>query len=133
MEITINIPKNDYVQPKEVREEVVQAICDAFLESHCNSIFHPYGSGCCRRRTLFVHPKTQNSRASFQDYDWTTRHDEFVEFNGEEMKTAFKVLQNAGYYMFRIYEYGTWMGYKCSKKPFMEKGERVTEFNDFID
>jgi hypothetical protein len=133
MEIKINIPQNDYVQPKQVRENVVQAICDAFLESHCHSIFHPHGGGFGRRKTLFVHPKTQNSRASFQNYDWTIQHDGFVEFNGEEMKAAFKALQEAGYYMFRIYEYGSWMGYECSKKPFMENGERVTEFNDFID
>lgn len=31
MEIKVNIPQNDYVQPTEVREEVVQAICNAFL------------------------------------------------------------------------------------------------------
>lgn len=31
MEITVNIPKNDYIQPTEVRQEVVQAICEAFL------------------------------------------------------------------------------------------------------
>lgn len=33
MEITVNIPKNDYVQPTEVRQEVVQYICDAFLST----------------------------------------------------------------------------------------------------
>ena len=66
MEIKINIPKNDYVQSTEVRQNVVQAICDAFLESHCNSTFHPYGSGCCRRKTLFVHPKTKNTKTLFK-------------------------------------------------------------------
>ena len=133
MEIKINIPKNDYVQSTEVRQNVVQAICDAFLESHCNSIFHPYGDGCGRRKTHFVHPRTANKYASFQNYDWATENEGFIKFNGEEMKAAFKALQEAGYYMFRIYNYGSWMGYECSKKPFMEKGERVTEFNDFID
>ena len=49
------------------------------------------------------------------------------------MKAAFKALQEAGYYMFRIYEYGSWMGYECSKKTFMKNGERVTEFDDVID
>lgn len=133
MEIKINIPQNDYVLSKQVRENVVQAICDAFLETHCNSIFHPYGSGCYRRKTHFVHPKTKNSCASFQNYDWAESHDGYIKFNGEEMKAAFKALQEAGYYMFRIYEYGSWMGYECSKNTFMENGERVTEFNDFID
>jgi len=133
MEIKINIPKNDYVQPKQVREDVVQAICDAFLESHCNSIFHPYGDGRGRSKTHFVHPRTANKYASFKGYDWAESHDGYIKLNGEEMKAAFKALQEAGYYMFRIYEYGSWMGYECSKKPLIEKGERVTEFNDFID
>ena len=132
MEITINIPKNDYVQPKEVREEVVQAICTTFLETHVNSVFHPF---CDRHRCKTIYVATKCPRGGFADSSWAESHKEdgYVRFNGEEMKAAFKVLQNAGYYMFRTYKYGTWMGYECSKKPFMEKGERVTEFNDFID
>lgn len=42
MEIKVNIPQNDYVQPTEVREEVVQAICNAFLSNSCWDIFHPF-------------------------------------------------------------------------------------------
>lgn len=39
MEIKVNIPQNDYVEPTEVREEVIQAICDAFLSNSCWDIF----------------------------------------------------------------------------------------------
>ena len=132
MEIKINIPKNDYVQATEVRENVVQAICTTFLETHCNRLFHPVSDGYyCRRETLYV--DVVSKRGGFCAKNWAMEHKGFVRFNGAEMKAAFKVLQDAGYYMFRIYEYGTWMGYECSKKPFMQKGERVTEFNDFID
>lgn len=132
MEIRINIPKNDYVQPTEVRENVVQAICDAFLAQCVWSTFHPFSQGCYRRADKYVLRYKRDSRfygfvnSPFEGEDGIT-------FNGAEMKAAFKALQEAGYYMFRIYEYGSWMGYKCSKKPFMEKGERVTEFNNFID
>lgn len=49
------------------------------------------------------------------------------------MKAAFKALRNAGYHMFLIYEYGLWKGYICDKKPFIQDGEEVTTFNDFID
>lgn len=49
------------------------------------------------------------------------------------MKAAFKALRNAGYHMFRIYEYGSWKGYICDKKPFYDGGTEVTTFNDFID
>lgn len=56
-----------------------------------------------------------------------------IRFNGEEMKAAFKALCNAGYHMFLIYEYGLWKDYICDKKPFIQDGEEVTTFNDFID
>lgn len=53
MEIKINIPKNDYVQATEVREKVVQAICNTFLENHCDTTFRPYSDGRGRHARLF--------------------------------------------------------------------------------
>lgn len=35
--------------------------------------------------------------------------------------------------MYRVYEYGSWMGYACDKKPHYEGNTEVFEFNDFID
>jgi len=133
MEITINIPKNDNVQPTEVRQEVVQAICTTFLETHVNTTFHPFTESRYRRATLYV--ATKHPRGGFNDSSWANDHKEdgYVRVNGEEMKAAFIILRMAGYHLFRIYEYGTWMGYECSKKPFMEKGTEVTKFIDFID
>jgi hypothetical protein len=133
MEIKINIPANDYVQQKEVRENVVQAICTTFLEDHVNTTFHPFSENCYRRATLYV--ATKHPRGGFLDSSWADKHkdDGYVRINGEEMKTAFEILRKAGYHIFRIYEYGSWMGYECSKKPFMQKGTEVTEFTDFID
>ena len=131
MEITINIPKNDYIQPTAVRQEIVQAICKTFLETHCNSIFHPFSESCYRRATLRV--DTVHPRGGFYDSDFAKRVGSGVRFNGAEMKAAFNALRDAGYHMFKIYEYGSWMGYECSKKPFLKNGTEVTEFNDFID
>lgn len=126
MEITINIPKNDYVQPTEVRQEIVQAICITFLETHVNSIFHPFYDGPGRYPTLYV--DTKNKRGGFNK-----NKEDGVRVNGAEMKAAFKALREAGYHIFKIYEYRSWMGYECSKKPFMQDGTEVTEFTDFID
>lgn len=133
MEITLNIPQNDYVQPTEVRQEVVQAICDAFLETHCDTILHPGSDGRYREPTVYVMPKTARSRAGFNNARWASDHDGYIRFSGAEVKAAFSALRNAGYHMFRMYEYRTWMGYKCSKRPYMEGGSEVTEFTDFID
>lgn len=133
MEIKIKIPANDYVQPTEVRQEVVQGICEAFLNQCCWSVFHPFSDGCYRRATCKI-IKHKNGQAFYGFHDEPFDHDECsIRFNGAEMKAAFHALRNAGYHMFQVYIYGSWMGYKCSKKPFMENGREVTDFSDFID
>ena len=131
MEITINIPANDYVQPKEVRENVVQGICEAFLRDCAWSTFHPFTEGYKAATNKIIKHRYEKTFYGFHDEPFTD--EEVVRFNGEEMKAAFRVLRNAGYHLFRVYEFGTWMGYRCSKKPFMVKGTEVTEFTDFID
>ena len=35
--------------------------------------------------------------------------------------------------IFQIREFGSWLGYVVSDKPYYYGGIRVTEFNDFID
>jgi hypothetical protein len=138
--MNICIPKNDYVQPAEVRQEVVQGICEAFL-AHCAwSCFHPFSSGVYRQKTTYIRRhKGRKEYFGFADNDtYFAQEDEHVKFNGAEMKAAFKALQDAGYYMYRVYEYGSWMGYIVYHKPVFNgcgysHAERVTEFTDFID
>lgn len=134
MEIRVNIPTNDYVQPTEIRENVVQGICEAFLSENCWSIFHPHhdGIGRNRHRCIIKH-KGEKRFYGFINADCNFQYDESVRFNGAEMKAAFDALIKAGYYMFKVYEYGTWMGYVCKKKPYYERGSRVDSFDDFID
>lgn len=128
----INIPKNDYIQPTEVREWVVQGICEAFLSDNGWSTFYPYNDGAGRYKRKYIARHTNNSRFyGFVSERFTG--EECVEFHGEEMKRAFEELHKAGYFIFRIYTYGTWMGYVCKKKPFLEGCARVKWFEDFID
>lgn len=129
MDIKINIPANDYVQSTEVRQEVVQAICNTFLETHCWTIFHPVRDSRARTPTLFV---STDKRGGFcKEGNFEKGH--AIRFNGAEMKAAFSALRKAGYHMFEVYEYGSWLGYVCRKKPFLDGGVEVTEFNHFID
>lgn len=132
MEIKINIPQNDYVQPTEVRQEVVQGICESFLRNGVRSIFHPFGDGRYRNRSKYI-VRHKGSKTYYGFHNEAFSDEECAKFNGAEMKAAFYALRNAGYHMFRVYEYGTWLGYQCSKKPYMERGEEVYDFNDFID
>lgn len=140
MEIKVNIPQNDYIQPTDVREDVVQKICDVFLDRRGGSIhnvFHPVSDGCYRVRTLGLRVHKSDGKA----YDFNSSPlscDEFIKFHGSEMKAAFEALIKAGYHMFKIYEYGSWMGYVCDKKPQYHTyngtwGTEVTSFTDFID
>lgn len=128
MELTIRIPQNDYVQPTNPRQEVVQAICDAFLTETSWRVFHPYhgANNGCRNATRYMslkHPR----------FDYPSQEENPVRIYGCEVAAAFKALREAGYHIYKIHEYGTWMGYICDKKPFCERGTEVSEFRDFID
>ena len=138
MEITVNIPKNTYEVPTEIRPEVVQYICDAFLRGCCWSILHPYANGSHRTPTIYVEVRDGKGVGFFnQGYVNSTSayglKETFIRFNAQEVKAAFKALIGAGYYMYRYYEFGSWWGYKCYNKPFLQDATRVTEFEDFID
>lgn len=135
MEITINIPKNNYSIPTEIRQEVVQAICEAFLSGNAWSIFHPYNDG--RRTARRVVWLRNGKGVAFGDKTTTFQGDSNYTIRGCEMAAAFDVLRKAGYYIFSVYEYGDWYGYKVYEKPHYRYWDRecsqVYEFTDFID
>lgn len=149
MEITINIPTNTYSVPTEIRQEAVQAICDAFLYGGCDRCFHPYHDGvrtatrCAYRKPKAVNQygKPVDGRGWFYGFESKSRCErngiEFYEIRGCEMKAAFEALRKAGYHMFRVRYYGTWMGYVAYEKPYFRDGDtvgtEVSEFTDFID
>lgn len=117
MEITVNIPKNDYIQPTEVRQEVVQAICKAFLKGL------PYYSATRKHvlKTGYFVEETDGYR-----------------IHGTEIKAAFAALLKAGYHIYAAFECGKGHVYRCSGKPeyidrYGIKWKEVTEFTDFID
>lgn len=133
MEITVNIPKNDYVQPTEVRQEVVQAICEAFLngKEFCTN---KAGTGS----TVY---RNSNGKMTFI-WDYATqqklrerkeRENDITYYipHGCEVNYAFWCLYKAGYFIFK-HEYGT-NCYNLSKKPYYNGYKMVKEFTDFID
>lgn len=139
MKITLDIPTNDYVQATEVRQEVVQAIVNAFLSSHVWRIYHPYRDGIGRSPSRYVEITRTKSHTSYAfRSEADDKQSQYALIRGVEMKAAFDALISAGYHMFRVHEYGTWMGYVCEKKPFLqwsrnELGKEVESFCDFID
>ena len=132
MEIVVNIPQNTYSVPTEIRPEVVQLICEAFLRGTCNSTFHPSGTSVYRRATHFVELRDGHGIGFISPADYPSMKD-YVRFHGCEMAAAFKALRKAGYHIFKLYVYGSWVGYHTSEKPYYDGGTEVTEFTDFID
>ena len=135
----ITIKPNTYQQPIEVREFVVQGIIDAFLNGKAFSMFHPYPDGNCRDETHYLRKhKNADKYYGFSRTPTTSmkQFDDFVQIHGCEMKEAFRILIENGYNIFKVYAYGSWMGYIVDEKPYITyyKGAcKVTEFNDFID
>ena len=135
--MAIDIKKNEWVEPVEVRENVVQDICDAFLNRCAWSCFHPYSQGAYRRATSMV-VRHKNHKKAYGFHCDAFINDEGVVVRGCEMKAAFNELINAGYHIFRVHEYGSWMGYVVSEKPYIDCDRwgcsvEVTEFTDEID
>jgi hypothetical protein len=127
----IQIPKNDYAVPTEVREKVVQAICEAFLSGNAFSIFHPATTSLYRRRTTLV---LIRDGKGFGFCNEPLGEKEYERVRGCEMKAAFRELIKAGYHIFEVGNYrGDWRGYRVYKVPFIDGGREVFEFTDFID
>lgn len=145
----ITIKKNPYVQPTELRDEAVQAICDAFLGvggdgSDTNA------NGCHVFRTQGVDGKgatpyvaRHNSRPDYscfrdeeQKRDIEKREPErytIFRIRGVEMSAAFEALQNAGYFMFGQANTTGESLYRCYCKPYLEGWGMLTSFKKFID
>lgn len=135
----ITIQPNKYHQPTDVREFVVQGIIDVFLSRNVFNVFHPYNDGIYRSQTHYIRKRKNSNKYYGFCYAPTSemeQYDEFVKINGSEMREAFRILLANGYYIFKIYEYNSWMGYVVNEKPYETdyKGAvKVTEFKDFID
>ncbi len=124
MEIKVNIPINNWKEETEVREEVVQGICESFLSENAWSTFHPHSEGAYRKKTNYIYRhKNGTIFHGFTGTPFTT--DVNIRFNSVELKTAVECLKKAGYYFYEVYTYGTWLGYFCSKYPTFSKGRRV--------
>lgn len=118
---------NDYVEDKQIRDEVVQGICEAFLSGNAWSTFHPTSDGPYRRKTLMILRSGGSKFYGFHDKPFTG--DEGVRFNEAEMHEAFKTLVNAGYHIWRLRD--PWLGYKVTKTPFYEYSR--CEVKDFAE
>lgn len=132
----INIKPNDYVKPTAIRENVVQDICDAFLNncvwSTCHLCRDPHSRNGARSRDGYV-LKRKNEKA-YGFYAHPSDSDvESSFYNENEMREAFRILIANGYHMFLVYSYGYWAGYVCSCRDYYNGGIEVKDFTEHWD
>ena len=122
----INVPTNKYVQPTEIRQDVVQRIVDVLLEYiKCGCALRIKDSNrglyLYKDRKYFCHdPKEPN----------------IIRVNGAEVDVAFKALDGAGYFLFGEYnitrrEHSYYWSVKPKHNNY-EPNDNVS-FNLFID
>lgn len=135
--MSIKIIANDYVQPTEVRENVVQTLCNVILEDYLDknmsiAIYPKHaelyvgtfkGNRCDTTTPFLITRSTLN-----KNYTYTRIH-------SCEMEEAFKVIQDAGYHIYLERDKKTKSShYRFSKKPVLDGVvAKNLEFDVFID
>ena len=122
--MNISITPNNYKEVTECRENVVQAICDAFLDNCCWSKFHPNDNGCYRQTTDKVLIR-RGKGYGFNHEPFSS--DDYFKIRKCEVELAIKLLLESGYYLYRYYMYGSWITYEISRNPRLTDKTRVTE------
>ena len=132
----IKIKENDYVQPTEVRENVVQTMCNIILSDyldkyrsieihvkHAELYIGTYTGGRETSCPFMITRSTLNQSYSY------------IRVHSSEMEEVFKTLQDAGYYIYLERDKKTKdSSYKFSKKPVLDGvTAKNLEFDVFID
>ena len=140
MKIEINIPKNDYVQPTEVRENVVQDICKYICDRMNNDkdgLYHTIiREKIGEPMHLYLGYRKDGRVNVLRDHldEWEKR-DPYIKVRTCEMQAVFEAIQEAGYFIFPVYCSNLMEHeYHFSKKPVLNGWKAETrKFNLFID
>jgi len=126
----IKIQKNDYVQPTEVRQGIVQDICDILINRYVNEN-NGMSFDITKLKTpeLYIVPKRNKTEAYFSRFEEESKD----RVRTCEMEEAFKILQDNGYFIFERIRTDE-IVYFFSKKPYFKNQYAKREhFNVFID
>ena len=132
MEIKIN--KNEYVQPTEVREQVVQMICNSLLHHYLDSDDYKDIEFAWKKPQAQILVHGYKTPYLMGGAERSKLYDENIIVRTCEMKAAFDALQDAGYYIYGFLCTNGNTSYHISSKPVYagRKAGRVT-FDLFID
>lgn len=123
--ITLTLPVNTWTKPTEVRNEVVQAICNAFINGmrrHTND-WRPFIPYLDMEKQVFADCR-----------DNYFNNPRFVKFYECEMVVAFTALKEVGFYFEKISNInGTWYALREKSYPTSTYGRMVSSFNEEWD
>ena len=117
----LNIPPNNFTEDTRCDESVVQGICNAFLADNAWHIYHPFSEGAYRQRDAYVEMKG----GAFVSWREAEGKQGYAKFTNAEMDLAVEELKKAGYYLYRRYDYGSWVAYFFSPKPYLDPSYRA--------
>lgn len=126
--MAITIPTNNYRENDRCDEKVVQAICNAFLYGRAWRFYHPFSEGAYRQRNSLV----SMTRGMFESSRMADN--DCVAFTNAEMDMAVAELKKAGYFLYKKYEFGSWLMYFFSEKSYLDpsyKAERADSIPHF--
>lgn len=141
MEIKVNIPANDYVQPSEIREDVVQMICTYIVEKMNDNylcgegIFNLYIDHNYWEYKLYLETYKGKPYLLRCKQGSNEKFFEQIRIRGCEMDAVFDALLNAGYFIFETRKSDGKVVYTFSKKSYYSDrtAARATVFGLFID
>lgn len=129
--MNIKIKRNDYVQPTEVRDEVVQSICDIMLDYMEKSLSMTV---FVKNSAIYV-ATTKSTGYKLIAHQTSNVLCDYTRIHSCEMDAAFKAFQDAGYHIYAEKDKKTRnVTYRFSKKPVMwGVPSKTLEFDMFID
>lgn len=144
MEIKVNIPKNDYVQPTEVREKVVQDICNHiiyWMKNSCEEGFYQLDiKDFYYKNAMLYLIYCSSEKTEVSGFQGGGKIDEaiypfHVKIRTCEMQAVFKVMQKAGYHIFGSHNITSNVHtYVFTTKPVLDgRVAKKIDFSLFID
>ena len=135
MEIKVNIPKNDYKEPTEVRQDVVQCICEHIISRFSREDSASISVWDSNYHTAELwYGKSKGAYGSYILFaDRQDKKGEYTRVRGCEMQAVFDAMIAAGYFISGSYNITDQkQTYLFTYKP--DKYDHlVTKFTYFID
>ena len=132
MEITVNIPQNNFVKQTEVRQDVVQRICDHILDYiDCVPNVGTYSFSISDSETkspqFYVIIRKDGSTSGFCSWD-DPLYKNKIRVRTCEMALVFDVLQKGGYFIFGSYCTSGYHSYTISRRDYFD-GRKATRMD----